>query len=835
MKPTDMSSLHWFLKGRNLALVCMVLFLCLGAGVFLLCLDRYRSTVNLSLKEDRATANLLSLILEEHLSKLVKTMEAYANRPLLIQAVKKKDVSRAMEHLVSLTTNNPGIDSAIITDKAANVWASYPLRPELIGMNLTHREWYQGVSREWKPYISDGAIRLVAEKDIGFQVAVPIFNERGEVIGILVHTQRAVFLSRIIQRILLDLGNFSNVTDRKGNLIYSSRFAYSKELKPYPFFFVREQVKTAKAQSVPVADPFLGGRTRYISYAPVEGVGWSVFICRDSRAILQGESRYFIQTAVIALLIFLSVTLALVYLRKQVLMKQYLARTQAERELNRSEERFRATFEQAAVGIALVGIDGRWLRVNRRLCAITGYPAEEFLTRTFQDITYPDDLDRDLDLVRQLLAGEIPDYSMEKRYLTRDGAVIWANLTVGLVRDEQGAPDYFISVIEDIFLRKRAEEELRTAHDNLEQNQSRLVEAQHVARLGSWEWDATTDAITGSEEFYRLFGVTPDRIVHFDQFIDLLHPDDRELVRQDVAEALRRERPYETDYRVLLPDGGYRHIGARARILSDDQGAPRRMIGTCLDITKRMEAEEKLRTLNEDLTRSNQELEQFAYIASHDLQEPLRMVSSYTQLLASRYGEHLDQDARDFIGFAVDGANRMQRLIQDLLAYSRVTTRGKPPEPLDSYDALGEAVANLQAAIQENGALVTYGDLPRVMGDRGQLVLVFQNLIANAVKFHLPEKLPCINVSAECTGTYWTFRVADNGIGIEPKYFDQVFQVFKRLHTRSEYAGTGIGLAICKRTIERHGGRIWVESEPGKGSTFFFTLPAAPDTKGEGE
>lgn len=209
------------------------------------------------------------------------------------------------------------------------------------------------------------------------------------------------------------------------------------------------------------------------------------------------------------------------------------------------------------------------------------------------------------------------------------------------------------------------------------------------------------------------------------------------------------------------------------------------------------------------------------------------MVSSYTQLLARRYGELLDQDAKDFIGFAVDGANRMQQLIQDLLAYSRITTRGKPPEPLDSHDALGEAVANLQATIQESGALVTTVDLPRVMGDRGQLVQVFQNLIANAVKFHRPEEPPRIHVSAERTGGFWTFRVADNGIGIESKYFDQVFQVFQRLHTRSEYPGTGIGLAICKRAIERFGGRIWVESEPGTGSTFFFTLPEVPDTKGD--
>jgi PAS domain S-box-containing protein len=835
MKTTDASTTQWFLKGRNLALICLVLFLCLGAATLFICLDRYQSTVELSLKEDRATANLLSLVLEERLAQVVKTMESYANSPFLIQAIKKKDVTKATEHLAKLITTNPGIDSVVITDLAPSIWAIYPFRPEVVGKNLAYREWYQGFSRGWQPYVSDAMLRLVGEKDLAIQICIPIFDEQGERIGILINTQRTISLGKLIQRVPLDPGSTSNVTDSKGNLIYSNQFAYDKVLKPYPFFAARQQIKNAKAQSVPVADPFLEGRTRYVSYSPVEGCGWSVFIGRDSRNILLEESRYFLQASVIALLIFLTVSLTLVYFRKQVLVNQYLARTQAERELYRSEERFRVIFEQAAVGIALVGIDGRWLRVNRRLCKITGYPEEELLTKTFQEITHPDDLALDVMHVQRLLAGEQPDYSLEKRYLTRNGAVVWANLTVKLVRDDQGAPEYFISVIEDISARKQAELELHTTHENLERSQARLVEAQHVARLGSWEWDSVTDEIAGSEEFCRLFGVTPELIVHVDQFIALLHSDDRERVRQDIAAALRGERSYETDYRVMLSDGSYRHIGARARVFTDEQGTPLRMAGTCLDITERIKAEEKLRTLNEDLTRSNRDLEQFAYIASHDLQEPLRMVASYTQLLERRYGGQLDQDARDFIGFAVDGANRMQRLIQDLLTFSRITTRGQPLTPLDSHDPLGEAIANLQTAIQENGTLVTNGELPRVMGDRGQLVQVFQNLIANAVKFHRPEEPPRIHVSAERTGVFWTFRVADNGIGIDPKYFNQVFQVFQRLHTRSEYPGTGIGLAICRRTIERHGGRIWVESEPGKGSTFFFTLPASPDKKGEGE
>ncbi|MBI4282351.1 MAG: PAS domain S-box protein [Chloroflexi bacterium] len=243
------------------------------------------------------------------------------------------------------------------------------------------------------------------------------------------------------------------------------------------------------------------------------------------------------------------------------------------------------------------------------------------------------------------------------------------------------------------------------------------------------------------------------------------------------------------------------------------------------DITERKLAEQALAQRTQELERSNQDLQQFAYVASHDLQEPLRMVASYTQLLARRYQGKLDADADDFIAYTVDGANRMQAMISNLLEFSRVTTRGRELESTDSSAAFEQAVANLRAAIEESGAVVTHDALPTVMADALQLAQVFQNLIDNAVKFH-GEESPQVHVSAERKGDEWLFSVRDNGIGIDPQYFDRLFVIFQRLHSRSEYPGTGIGLALCKRIVERHGGRIWVESEPGKGATFFFTLLA---------
>jgi light-regulated signal transduction histidine kinase (bacteriophytochrome) len=245
------------------------------------------------------------------------------------------------------------------------------------------------------------------------------------------------------------------------------------------------------------------------------------------------------------------------------------------------------------------------------------------------------------------------------------------------------------------------------------------------------------------------------------------------------------------------------------------------------NITERKQAEERLTRMTQDLTRSNADLERFASVASHDLREPLRMVGSFVQLLAERYRGQLDADADDYIGFAVDGVQRMERLINDLLEYSRLNTRGEPFRPIDAEAVLAQTLWDLDLTIAEADAVVTHDPLPAVLADPVQLAQLFQNLISNALKFHGAEP-PRVHVShspAPSSAPCWLFSVRDNGIGIDPKDHTRIFDIFQRLHTREEYPGTGIGLAVCQRIVERHGGRIWVESQVGQGTTFFFTLP----------
>jgi len=313
---------------------------------------------------------------------------------------------------------------------------------------------------------------------------------------------------------------------------------------------------------------------------------------------------------------------------------------------------------------------------------------------------------------------------------------------------------------------------------------------------------------------------------------DLIGKRDYDLFAKELADTF-----VEVDRRVIATDGpsvdetwltfasdGHRALCESIKTpMRDAEGRITGVLGISRDITKHYRVEEKLKETLADLARSNEELEQFSYVASHDLQEPLRMVSSYTQLLARRYQGRLDADADEFIAYAVDGANRMQGLINDLLAYSHVGKRSKELEPADFAAALGQARTNLKAAIEERCVVLTHDPLPTLMADKSQITQLLQNLIGNAIKFNR-EKPPRIHVSAEQKSFKWIFSIRDNGIGIDPQYAERIFEIFQRLHTREEYPGTGIGLAICKKVVERHGGHIWVESQLGMGSTFHFTM-----------
>jgi len=310
---------------------------------------------------------------------------------------------------------------------------------------------------------------------------------------------------------------------------------------------------------------------------------------------------------------------------------------------------------------------------------------------------------------------------------------------------------------------------------------------------------------------------------------ELLSYHEDELIGQPITQIFTELDPFQGWTNVELfyhaKDGTRIPVLFSSSVLRNHEGKTQGVVCIAQDLTAYQQAEETLRQHTEELLRSNTELEQFASVASHDLQEPLSMVTGYIQLLAQCYRGQLDPHADEFIGYAVEGLERMRTLIRDLLEYARVGTQGKPVEVTDSCEAVLQALANLRMATHMARAEVTFDPLPIVVADHAQLVQVFQNLVANALKFH-GDAPPQVHISASQEDRSWKFSVRDNGIGIEPKFAERIFAIFQRLHTTAEYPGTGIGLAICKKVIERHGGQIWVESSLGHGATFFFTLRA---------
>jgi len=458
--------------------------------------------------------------------------------------------------------------------------------------------------------------------------------------------------------------------------------------------------------------------------------------------------------------------------------------------------------------------------------ALFGYSAQDWVNEPdlLLKVLHPDDRER----VNQELTDPPEDSRIiQYRIITKGGEVKDVETRSKRIRDAATGQYTLVGTTSDISQQKRWEAELKRLNDLLEIQRERL--ASILANVPGVVWEANITADGEQHLLYispyveKMLGYSVEEIMgNAEIWRNLVHPDDREATVAQITRLYENEAVGTVQFRIVKKDGGFVPVEAyftlpKAPALSGT------VYAVMMDISERKQSEQRIANYVARLRQSNQSLQQFAYVASHDLQEPLRMVSSYLQLLESRYRDQLDDDAKEFIDFAVDGAVRMKQLINDLLAYSRVETRKGDFMTVDLADVFAQVQSNLSVRIAETNATVTCENLPSLNADKGQMLQLLQNLVGNALKFH-GEEAPVVQVSAKPIPGAWQISVRDNGIGIDPQYKERVFDVFQRLHSRSKYPGTGIGLAICKRVVERHGGRIWFESEPGKGTTFHFTV-----------
>ncbi|MCU4743351.1 ATP-binding protein [Natronoglomus mannanivorans] len=413
----------------------------------------------------------------------------------------------------------------------------------------------------------------------------------------------------------------------------------------------------------------------------------------------------------------------------------------------------------------------------------------------------------DQPIIKNAIEAALEDgepFDMELRFYTPEGEARWLRVQ-GIPETVGGDVVSLRGAAQDITERKEHEQELQRVRERMEF-------ALNATDAVVWDWNVETNEALFYPSAESLYGTT---VENWEDFVEVIHPEDRERVQQTIEHSLETGDPKHEEIRIVR-DGEIRWIEAPGYPVETDDGS-KRMIGVARDITDR-------KTYERRLEESNERLEQFAYAASHDLQEPLRMISSYLQLIESRADDELTEETEEFLEFAVDGAERMRDMIDGLLAYSRVETQGEPFEPIDLNEVVADVRDNLDVRFTESDADVEVGELPPVLGDENQLHQVFQNLLSNAIEYSGDEP-PQVRISAERNGSMWEVSVQDEGIGIEPDEQDLIFEVFQRLHSQDDYEGSGIGLALCERIVERHGGEIWVNSEPGMGSTFTFTLP----------
>ncbi len=481
--------------------------------------------------------------------------------------------------------------------------------------------------------------------------------------------------------------------------------------------------------------------------------------------------------------------------------------------LRESEERYRMLLDGIRdYAIYMVDARGEIVSWNAGAERIKGYTAEEIVGRNFSCFFPPEDiaLGRPEEILR--LTAERGRHQEEGMRVRKDGSRFLAGLVFTALRDAAGKLRGFSEFSHDLSASNESQARYRG-----------LLEAAPDAMVVV---NQNGEIILLNLQTEKQFGYRSDELVG--QSVKTIIPEGfaERLIAdgtRTAAEALAQQIGMGIELQGRRKDGSEFPI----EIMLSPLAGPQEILVTAAirNITERKRSQEQLVKTVGELKRSNDELEHFAYVASHDLQEPLRMVASYTQLLAKRYRGRLDADADDFIAYAVDGSTRMQQLIKDLLAYSRAGTDGTALVKISSQMALQAALANLRLTIGESGAVVTHDSLPYILTDDNQLSQVFQNLVGNAIKYRSAE-VPRIHVWATTNGGRETiFSVRDNGMGIDPQYFGRIFVLFQRLHGREEFEGTGIGLAICKKILERLGGRIWVESQPGKGSTFHFSLP----------
>jgi PAS domain S-box-containing protein len=508
----------------------------------------------------------------------------------------------------------------------------------------------------------------------------------------------------------------------------------------------------------------------------------------------------------------------------QSFLRDVTKRKEMEKKLLKSENKahkrlseIEAIYNSAPMGLCVLDCDLRYLRINKSMAEMNGFSPQEHIGKSIHEMV-PDLSQQGEAIAKEIFqTGKAVSMEMNGTTAAQDGAVrTWIEGWYPIKDSSHQIVGINMAALEIT--------DIKRANEALKKSEEKLRLTIEGAGVIMWFWNIENDRVECRGHYKHILGPEPIPEMGYNELLNFVHPDDLEKVETAFQKTLQYGEDFKVETRTIWKDKSVHWFSIMGRVVYDLQGKPQEMIGIALDITNNKIVQLELQETLRKLKRSNAELEQFAYVASHDLQEPLRMITSFLQLLKLRYENQLDSDAKEFIHFAIDGATRMQEMINDLLTYSRIDRKRGDFKEVKIEDILQQITFEYKLLIQEKNAVIHFGELPVITADYTQMVQLFQNLISNSIKYN-DQPCPTIHITAEKQDNDWIFKVADNGIGIDPQQGDRIFKIFQRLHSPDEYEGTGIGLAIVKRIVERHGGRIWYDSQPGKGSNFYFNIP----------
>lgn len=804
-----------------------------------------------------AHADLAAEFATNYVKVIQANIRSFASRPTIRQAILADRPEDRRGELVAFLQTQPALDSISLYDARGISRASGFPGARNIGRVHTDREWFQQVMVTRKPYLGLALKSRVSGRPI-VPYAVPLLNDKGEVAGVLVGGIFLKALSDAIVGFTIAPDARASLNDLRGGGIILAHKNPQRILTPISGR--NEAVRLAmEGHRGTMETQSSDGTLNLVAYTPVPQLPWAVLVFQPSKTALapvRAQSRQAWLIIVLAtfittlggILLARRMTRPLMALRDAALeiasgnLSRRVQVTQGD-EIGTLAQTFNtmaasllereaamAAVEKARAAtemidgmldpVVITDPDGRILQANQAFQDTYGY-GQDLLGEPLSRLVVEEDIPGITNAIAQAReSGRLRNFPCT--CLTRGGQIFPVLVNLRLFNQEGGAPKGLVATVRDIT-------EIRKVEADLKQARIFTDAVLHSVPGILYVYDEQGTLVQWNQTFEEVSGFRADELRH-KKIPDWFDEGEKEAVAEAARQVFEKGRAA-IEAHLVVKDGRrlpYYFTGVPVSI----SGRPY-LVGVGIDMTERIraeeakrKAEENLRRANAALARSNVDLEQFAYVASHDLQEPLRMIASYLQLIEKRYGERIDGDGREFMKYAVDGAARMQHLIGDLLAYSRVAIQGRAFKPTDMKEAFEQAVRNLEVLIGETGAVVACeGSLPVVMADASQMMQVFQNLLANAIRFR-GARPPEIRVCAIMTREGWRFSVRDNGMGMDIKYADRIFKLFQRLERREDYDGTGTGLAIVKKIVERHGGRVWVDSTPGEGSIFYFNLPA---------